>query len=366
MLYEEFEPSWKGAKNDEVALGHYNHALRLIASEKNTSVVLIVSILFTCIEFLRGNTDAAITHCRHGMLLSNSLVNREAAVSAELQHLAVFPYFFARGDFPVLTTSTPAAQFSDISVAAMEMDELLGRAIRLVRSLDGYRLGTEEAAMPVGAWDLQQTLLSDLKKWKLAFEALPYNRLSDKCCGRPLLMMRFLVCWIWTSIAPYREETASDTFQNEFAQIVKLAGESSPEHMPESRFIFGMGTSPLLHFVVLKCRHLSTRLAALDALWKIGSRRESLWDTITMYAIGKLIIDREHGIMFMSGIAAAKERLPDDDCRIRDSYVEDGILEDQDEQGNVLLRRKIYLFVPAGEAIVKVTDSIFTFSNRPS
>ncbi|KAG9254833.1 C6 zinc finger domain-containing protein [Emericellopsis atlantica] len=358
MLHEGFEPSWKeGSNDDQAALMHYSHALRLIATERNTSVVLILSILFTCIEFLRGNTEAAITHCRHGIILSNAPGSRDTAVSAVLRHLSVFPYFFASGEFPVPATNAPAVR--DVSTAALAMDELVGRAIRLVRSMDGYRLGLEGATIPIDVWHTQRALLRDLASWRKAFEALTERSKKQESAGCALLLMRFLVCWIWTSIAPYREETASDTFQDEFAQIVELARHGPQDERQERKFTFGMGVSPLLHFVIIKCRHLSIRLAALESVRTMGRRRESLWDSVTMYAIGKCIIEREHGIVVTQGMTApGGERLPDDESRIRDSYLEDEVLEERDNQGNVLLRRKMFLFVRDGEAISRTSSWI--------
>ncbi|KAI6784648.1 C6 zinc finger domain-containing protein [Emericellopsis cladophorae] len=358
MLYEGFEPSWKGAsKDDQAALMHYSHALRLIATEKDKSVVLILSILFTCIEFLRGDTEAAITHCRHGTILSNAHGSRDAGVSAVLGHLSVFPYFFASGEFPVPAAGAPAV--TDVSTAAFAMDELLGRAIRLVRSMDGYRLGLKGATIPIEVWVAQRALLRDLASWRKASEALMDYSKKKESPGCALLLMRFLVCWVWTSIAPYREEIASDTFQGEFAQIVELARHVSQDERQEAKFTFGMGVSPLLHFVIIKCRHLSIRLAALELLRAMGRRRESLWDSEAMYAIGKCIIEREHGIVVTQGMAAAEgERLPDDESRIRDSYLEDEVLEERDDQGNFLLWRKMVLFVRDGEAISRTSSWI--------
>jgi hypothetical protein len=146
-----------------------------------------------------------------------------------------------------------------------------------------------------GTWREQEVLLQDLSAWKIAFEAL--SRRSDEVNDcRSLRLMSFLVCWIWVSITPERQETTSDEFQAEFAQIVELASRPSQEVL-RPKFTFGLGMAPLLHFVVIKCRHLQIRLEALEKIRMMENVRVSLWDTATMYVIGNCLI--ENGIEFL-------------------------------------------------------------------
>jgi hypothetical protein len=68
VLYKGFELSWKNGLYNDIALSHYNYALRLVATGKlQDGIVLVASVLFICIEFLCGNEGAAITHCWHGI-----------------------------------------------------------------------------------------------------------------------------------------------------------------------------------------------------------------------------------------------------------------------------------------------------------
>ncbi|TLD28957.1 hypothetical protein PspLS_03580 [Pyricularia sp. CBS 133598] len=353
LLFEDFEPGWKkrGCDSDkEAALIHYNRALRIVASkELGTDVVLVMSILFTCVEFLRGNQAAAVTHCRHGTLVSRLPGYRNDEVMTVLRQLSPVPYFFSSGDFPVLETLDQADRFDTVSQASHAMDELMAQAIRLVRSLDDYRLGVEDAAtMPAGAQDTQMMIVTKLTVWKSAFEELG-NRVGVTPSSHALLLMRFRVCWIWSCIALRRDETTSDLFQADFSHIVDLAGSVSPVKGLEAgtNFLFGMGMSPLLHFVVIKCRHLPTRLKALEMLRTMGKRRESLWDAATMYRIGEVLIKREHGVSVVPGMKLAAWELPADEKRVRDSYMEDEVLVERDHMGKEVLRRRIYLFPPS-------------------
>lgn len=358
LLYQDFEPEWRDRDGGEVALRHYNQALRLVFTTKGPEpgVVLLLSVVFTCIEFLRGNVPAAINHCRHGILLAGT-GRCEGDVAALLRHLSIFPFFFdatlAEGGFPLLLLEEErrGAGFVDVTCAAREMDALMGRAVRLVRSLDGYRLGFEEDVRP-GVLDTRVALLQDLKEWSGAFEMLRGKESeADTACRH--LEMRWLVCWIWTKIAPHREETASDKFYGEFQRIVELA-RAEPEQR-STKFTFCMGTSTLLHFVVIKCRYLGLRLEALGMLKSMGSRRESIWDAASMYAIGKCIIKREHGKAEACELEGIGD-LPQDEDRIKDSYVEDEVFEERDEKGESMLRRRICFFVQDGEAIRRESE----------
>ncbi|KAH7026730.1 C6 zinc finger domain-containing protein [Microdochium trichocladiopsis] len=357
LLYEGFEPSWKDSLCEEEVLRHYNHALRLVATSKPQEfAVLVASVLFICIEFLRGNTAAAITHCRHGILLARTCRAPDSAAADVLQHLSIFPHFFSSGEFPSLSSRPQESRFESLAAAATAMDKLLAQAIGLVRSLDAYRLGADDLIIPPDVWNMQQAVLRDLMVWKIAFEALPVDTAAADT-ARSLLRMRFLVGWVWTSIAPHREETASDWFHAEFAEIVRLA-KIIHQQASTTKFTFSMGTAPLLHFAVIKCRHLATRLEALKVLRDLANVRESLWDAETMYAIGKCIVEHEHGILVDEGLPMTDAELPDDRSRIRDSYVEDEVFEHLDEQGNLVFRRRIHLVYLEGSAVAEKLDWI--------
>ncbi|KAK0392839.1 hypothetical protein NLU13_2333 [Sarocladium strictum] len=348
LLYKDFTPGWGSSGENEAALQQYNRALRAAASrELGTMAVLILSVIFTCIEFLRGNEAAAITHCRHGTLVSRLADAKQDSVQAMLQQLSVFPHFFSIGGFPELEPVRRAVRFETLPQAALAMDDLMGQAVRLVRSMDAYRLGFEGAEMPAHARETQLSLLGNLSCWKTAYCDLG-SRIGEETPGHPLLMMRFRVCWVWACIALEREETANDAYHAEFADILNLGSKAVARESDVGNFSFSMGMSPLLHFIVVKCRHLPMRLQALELLRSRGRRRESLWDTETMCRIGELIIQREHGIMAVPGVEVAQWEYPAEEKRIRDSYVEDEVFLHTDDFGHQVSRRRIYLFVREG------------------
>jgi hypothetical protein len=113
LLYESFHdaPSFTlpGKEQRVTAVVYYNRALRHVATNNrlNTEMVLYLSILSTCVEFLRYNAPAAIQHCRHAVqILQGSDDRLPPSLSAIIRHLATFPCFSSSG--PPFPTSHPS------------------------------------------------------------------------------------------------------------------------------------------------------------------------------------------------------------------------------------------------------------------
>ncbi|KAI0551741.1 hypothetical protein F4679DRAFT_593167 [Xylaria curta] len=374
-LYEQFDLSSDAppTSNKQVATSEHLDA----------ETILRISILFTCIEFLRGNAIAAIEHCRHGIHILDSIQQASPDTSAIIHHLSIFPFFFGAtpSDFPPLRiTKYPSNHCYDLSRAAETLDCLMSESTRLVRAFDPYRLGTiDMAEIPCSLITTQHELERDLDTWYTQFSILIQNsKLNDE--NRALLRileMRWNVCKIWGRIASHLDEMFCDTFRDQFERIVQLAREeaasrSSSEPRKISVFKFEMGVSPLLHFVLLKCRFLQIRLEALELLRTLACVRESLWDSRLMYAIGRRFIEREHGLEPSPGsVGLELERthlnhaLPSDDKRIRDSWLDDETQFHVDRNGSRIRKRRISFYVcgevPGGVRIVR--DWIYLSEN---
>ncbi|KAI0111237.1 hypothetical protein GGR51DRAFT_569259 [Nemania sp. FL0031] len=368
-LYEHFDPfSYSSTLSDQhgASIYYYNMALRLVATSTTLSpeAVLLMSILFTCIEFLRGNVIAAIGHCRHGTHILKSTRQATPEISAIFRHLSIFPFFFGAtlSDFPLLPDlDYPSHHIYDLRRATETLDCLMSKSVRLVRAFDPYRLGTVDLAqLPCSLALTQNQLCQDLDTWYTTFTSFirgvgPNN--EDRSTLR-ILEMRWHVCRVWVDIASYQDETLCDAYQDQFERIVTLAREdaiyrrrSAPGN--PSLFKFEMALLPLLHFVVLKCRFLKVRLEALALVGAHGYARESLWDASLMYAIGRRMIEREHAIELPpQPTERGLERtyfdcaLPRDDQRIRDSLLEDEMQFHVECGSAKMTRRRIAFFVP--------------------
>lgn len=343
------------------AVKNYNQALREIYLSKNLSaeVVLLASVLFTCIEFLRGNISAAIDHCRHGTRMLNKY-GGSPEISGLFRHLSIFPHFFGAtiADFPSLPElDRLTSDFGNLAEAQETMDWLMSRCVRLVRTFDLYRMDISgDLEIPPDLSYAQLMLCQDLTAWMTSFGRLRSTLKLDaneETLAR-LLEMRWQVCHIWAETTSCPDETACDAYLNQFTRITELAevevGSRSVLEPPKlASFSFEMGMAPLLHFVVIKCRYLRLRLRALSQLRQLAKPRESMWDSATMYAQGIRFIEYEHGIQLMtttfSEDACREYELPSEVQRVRDSQLDERRCEGVDSEGNPVIFQGICLFV---------------------
>ncbi|KEF53083.1 uncharacterized protein A1O9_10991 [Exophiala aquamarina CBS 119918] len=356
------------------AIRHYNSAIKCLTTPGPVSIdtVLLTCILFVCAEFLCGNAQAAITHVTHGFSLIDTSVT-DSDVLSMLRHLAIFPHFFSHdipniplpyyGDWPKIDGA-----LKSLSYAQESLDSLSCHIVRLVRMADRHRLGMGPELQSFECAMLKQKALEqDLENWRSAFNTLRRNlrpRSKHELCLL-LLEMRWLVARIWTSTCISPDEMIFDDHRESFYRIVELASQAKTQRnlagSARGKFSFTMGFSPLLHFVVLKCRYLKLRLTALTLMWDLSCSRESLWDYATMYAIGTRIIEKEHGIPVLSpekitevrGCLSDQQALPRDWQRVRDSALEPDTKLFTDDHGTKIWRTKIRFLVKPGSGPVQ-------------
>jgi len=336
------------------ALRHYNAAIEKLLVNPDEAVVLVVCTIFLCIEFLQGNAQSAINHCRSGILILNKACPSSAwariCLLPMFSRLSIFPLFFGGtvSSFPCvagLETNTPP-RFSSIVDAKSSLDVLLAISIRFVRSCEDYRLGKFRCrAVPEVLRKQQGSLERSLDAWYDAFSQsrrYAHTRFegdSFACC---LLQVKLLVSQIWVNTAVERAEIAYDRHVDKFQFIVDLASQVA---LPESQalgqpgFIFDIGFTPLLYFVAMKCRRLSTRVEALSLMRSLGSGQETLWNLETLFHVGRRLIEIEHEIQWENISAIIQQRISVDsqvlpeESRVRDVSLDPNIVIRQDDQG---------------------------------
>ncbi|KAI0477101.1 hypothetical protein GGR56DRAFT_691288 [Xylariaceae sp. FL0804] len=174
-----------GGNATPLALGHYNAAIRALRGVQSEPLVLLVCVLFVCLEFLRGERLLAVQHCRHGLRLlerggrgggsgrgsGNSGGGSGSGLPAWtrehlepiFRRLSVFPFFFggSPASFVVpagLDAPLPAAfggggggggNDGDAD-AAFFLDGIMTRTIALSRRCDAYRLAPMVVATSTG------------------------------------------------------------------------------------------------------------------------------------------------------------------------------------------------------------------------
>ncbi|KAK7417443.1 hypothetical protein QQX98_004563 [Neonectria punicea] len=360
-LYEQVHVDARSAVDvrlgdNRLALRHYNAAINDLKAMDNPSVVLLVCILFTCIECLQSNREAAIRHCKAGIAIMQNVASVHPWTKEHLlpifRRLSIVPFFFGTGagDFPSLGAwdDPVPTVFSSFSDAQAMVDDIFCRTVRLVRWGDAHRIGGlrhQPVSMQLRAE--QERIGARLRQWHVLFADFetvltsPTTAVSQHFnlgqgylnqMLRKFLLIRHEVCRIWSELAFSADETDYDAHLDSFRRLMALAKslaivpEGSRVTVRSPKFIFETGFTPMLFFVVCKCRCLDTRLDALRLIKVLGIPRENLWEVSTIYGVGRRVIEIEHDVvlddMGRPLIPPSCSGLPPDYMRVRDTSTE--------------------------------------------
>lgn len=301
-LYENFSNGSRISRQlrtSPFAIAHYNAAIGRIKSANNEQFILLVCILFVCIEYLQGDVEAALQHCRYGITILNSSECcswvREHLVPI-FRRLSLIPFFFDRAPFVALPSlaafdAPNTAHFSCVAEAQAAIDNIMSRIL-------DYRASGSDA-------DKQQ-LMAMLHHWGSRADslemAIPPSRASDRysMCG---MKIKHKVAYINLQTPWQPTELWFDRYLESFRSIVDMAQTAAQLKVlalqsttSMANFTFEMSFLPLLFFVVIKCRHLQTRLEALSLMVQLSTAKEGLFDVGTLYRVGRRHIEIEHDI----------------------------------------------------------------------
>lgn len=359
VLYEQFNDNPSAAvpqRTSDFALGHYNKAIKQILTLHTDDIdtVLLVSILFVCIELLRGEPKAVVNHLEHGINVLRASP-RKPELSAIYSHLSIILFFFggANSTLPLLDDGRASHALENLTQAQTRMDWLSLRILKLVRTADYYRLGIVPTPHTLASRMEQHELMTELDAFASALSTLTTQHNDQNTYL--LLHTRWLVCKIWASTCLATDETIYDEHVDDFKRILDLANQALEDNrlpmFKRSKFILHMGFSPLLHFVVIKCRVLRLRLAALSLMKTLSCSREILWDVADMYVIGVRIIEIEHSLELTPELievlreTKGDHSMPSEERRIKDSVLEEELHAKLGQDGQRSLHKRIRFFV---------------------
>ncbi|KAI3543596.1 hypothetical protein CSPX01_06252 [Colletotrichum filicis] len=387
-LYEEAQGNFEATatvrhSNQNLALHHYNaaiHELRVMDSQEKQPIILLVCVLFICVEIMRVNRKAALQHSRHGVEILKS-ISPDYMFSWTMEHLlpifrrlSEFALFFGEeeSDFPdIRALEGPMPQFFlTFSDAQLMLDVLFNRTAEFMRSQRNSQRAASKSPGPDDTGTPPPSLLSEhaainglLDQWFKLYndfmaikpkEAPTQNNqiISRSDSDRPKMLQCFLLtryecCCIWLNMAFDTSEAGYDRYITNFRRILKRllwleAEVPDPLRFNTSKhphFIFEAGFGAMLFFLVSSCRDLETRLEFLRLMPVLGLPRENLWEADVLVAAARKIIELEHDIKLdISGrpVSSPSFVQPPGEMRVTDLWTESQMRPDSlqmDDQG---------------------------------
>ncbi|KAJ4249103.1 hypothetical protein NW762_012437 [Fusarium torreyae] len=326
----------------------WNAAVRSLSARiqvhPNSSLVpLVCCLLFTCIEFLKGNIESSLFHAQNGFNILASL-NRHEEITEEGPHISsidlkaiedsIVPMFSGLNVLCLLAgISTPPIHAPQDDEDAPHQDLAHSRRRLLIVSDQCIRF-IGEAILKADAFQIdmddlveQAKLQIRLDEWrdqlyKLVERMRSANR-QVKQEALNLLLVHYKVVYIWLRVCTVAAETATDAYHTDFEELVHYAeqitklsvGTATPQLLSFDIQILGP-----LYYAVLKCRYPSTRRRALELL-RSAPQREGLWNAHHAYVTATRIIELEERHLNAQGLPDEAARLhgltlPDDESRI--------------------------------------------------
>ncbi|KAK2007232.1 hypothetical protein LZ32DRAFT_594147 [Colletotrichum eremochloae] len=375
-LYEQFQNGSNAAvtpRHNSFALRHYNAAiyeLRGMMTRDRQPVVLLVCLLFICIEFLRSGREAAIRHCKHGVAILRDTHNEFPWTREHLlplfRRLTEYSFFFSseKSDFPDLSglEHPIPSSFSTFQDAQLMIDDIYCQTLQLMKK--GYPYRSESligSAIPPELLAKQENINKLLDKWNHLFTrfeeqnqhtytpaANPFEFKEDYLSNmlRSFLSTRYECCRIWLNMAFDSTQTGYDKYLPNYRRLAKqLAStvEQVSEHSQQvtlssqtPKFMFETGYTPMLFFIANACRHLETRLEFLRLIPILGLPRENLWEMATLVAMVRRVIELEHDISLDPYGRPLEPISPDSPLPANEKRIVDMWTDPETEEKNIL------------------------------
>ncbi|TEA11438.1 putative methyltransferase tdiE [Colletotrichum sidae] len=354
-LYEDFHDGarvTRQKRGNAFALSHYSAAIERVKRARDEQLVLLACILFVCVEYLQGDVEAALRHCKHGILILNKVGCSTWARDYLLpifRRLSFISFFM--GVKPADDVLVPGLvgfdvplppRFRSVAEAQNAIDHLTMCAIETVVRGDG-----DGAA---GREPLDTRLQEFMAKVGELDATIPPEE-SAKKMSICAMMIKTEMARIQVATIDGDSEMRYDEWADSYRNIVALARRAaelqaaSPPDRPRASFTFEQGFLSMMGFVSIKCRDLRTRLEALDLMLRLPAAKESLLDVGTIYRVGRRGAELEHGVSLDDGLlegdpeAMARVSFPPEEKRLLGAPIEHELDVLKNEDGSVTYRR---------------------------
>ena len=316
------------------ALGEWNMAVRNLSARiqahpDSSLVPLVCCLLFTCIEFLRGNINSAMLHVENGLNIIATLGNALPDTSAKVLEEDILPIFLRlnvlsslsgriRPPFhnPRARENVALRNFADARQRLFEVTDICIRFIS--------QASVKATTLEIDVEDLaeQARLQTQLDAWRNQLDELleRMQASANKGDALNLLMVHYKVISIWLRVCTSAGESATDACHADFEELVHYAEQIAANKEAPQPLSFDMQTLAPLYYTALRCRYPSIRRRALELL-QSAPRREALWNGRYAYVTAKRVIELEEMHLDEKELPDETSRLhglvlPDDEARI--------------------------------------------------
>jgi hypothetical protein len=307
-------------------------AARIQARPNSNLVPLVCCLLFTCIEFLRGNVESSLLHVQNGFnILATLRRNNNAALdlgsnlsSNDLKAIEdhIVPMFLRlkvlcalRGRItpPIYApTAQEDSPQKDLTDSRQRLFEISDTCLRFIGEAS-----SKAAVIQIDVDDLIKQI--KLQTWLDTWYAQLDNLLERMQAARKpvnqdalnLLLVHYKVIYIWMRVCTTAGETATDSYHTDFEELVHHANQITKSGVRIKRrqpLSFEMQILGPLYYTALKCRHPAIRRRALEML-QLAPWRDGLWNAHHAYITAKRVIELEE--RHLSG-----QELPDETSRL--------------------------------------------------
>jgi hypothetical protein len=330
----------RGSHNgDFTALSNYHKSIGLLTkpvspTAQTTDVILLACILFVCVELLRGDDVAAFRHFKGGMTIIVELFSRKQSITnsrlmVDRVRSVILPAFTrlemlsalfgnaASWPYPVAIADSVPGMFSCIGDARDSMVHLMNLALRLVQTMQ--LLEYVPFAIPVSAYDEQETLLRYIQLWRSRFSLFQASRAQslavDDLYAANVLEIQCTVAYTWVSTLMTPYQCAHDAHIPAYRAAVVLAeqiygtGSMRIQHARQSNtFLLEVEIVGPLYWICVKCRHPVVRRRAITVLRSMH-RREGMWDSDIAAIVADCVVAAEEASLDIQGLPTEEVRV---------------------------------------------------------
>jgi hypothetical protein len=330
-------------KHYEFALQQYGKAVRAMRNtlsneEQHLRKALLACLLVFCFEGFQGNQDLAISHAQSGYKLLQEHTQRDRPFTPDKVEDELVRVF-SRLDLQVMTVADSRsteyhmmeknegtelinrmpAVFSDFDEGHKYWEIVMRRSTHFIHTaaaipkegiqiqdrreddgdgILGVQFGSvihrsfPSESVPIALRREHFKYASEVMRWQEAFRPFRLSTTDPMRRSANLLQIHARATQLVLDSLVITEECTFDKYLPEYREIVSLAKAIYKDPKMQAVFSVDFGLIPALYCVVKMCRDRVVRREAI-ALLRLAPRREGIWQSSLIAAIGEWIMQLE-------------------------------------------------------------------------